>query len=70
MVECKKAHGRKVMFWVEFVNNIGPPVVRLDGFVTSYLYLSDVSQVSVWRLSTMPPKNGTTGFNKTVPVAM
>lgn len=48
VVECKKAHGKKVMAWVGIVDGKCLPVVWFEGSVNSQVYLEKVLQGTVW----------------------
>ena len=48
IIDCKKAHGQKVMAWVGMVDGRILPVVWFEGSVTSTVYLEQVLKSSVW----------------------
>ena len=48
VVECKKAHGKKVMAWVGIVDGRILPIVWFEGSVNSKVYLERVLQGCVW----------------------
>ena len=48
LVECKKAHGEKVMAWVGIVDGRCLPVVWFNGSVNGEVYLTKVLKETVW----------------------
>ena len=49
VIECKKAHGEKVMAWVGIVDGRILPVVWFQGSVNSNVYLEQVLKNTVWQ---------------------
>ena len=49
VIECKKAHGEKVMAWVGIVDGRILPVVWFQGSVNSKVYLEQVLKNTVWQ---------------------
>ena len=48
VVECKKAHGAKVMAWVGIIDGRCLPVVWFNGSVNGEVYLNQVLKTTVW----------------------
>ena len=48
VVECKKAHGGKIMAWVGFVDGSFLPVVCFNGSVNGDTYLNQALKGTVW----------------------
>jgi hypothetical protein len=48
LIECKQAHGAKVMAWVGIVDGRCLPVVWLEGSVNGKVYLNQVLKGTLW----------------------
>ena len=48
VIDCKKAHGQKVMCWAGFVDGACLPIVWFEGSVNHNVYLEKVLKEAVW----------------------